>query len=66
MLFVEEKGDGEVSDLLFRVLGCRDEIDGFEVSEVDVPAKYVYVQELADVFLLRVAVKSAICRRGQM
>jgi hypothetical protein len=34
--------------LFFRVLVGRDEVDGFEVAKVDVPAKNVYVQKLSE------------------
>lgn len=43
VFLVEEEGDGEVSNLFFRVFGRRDEVDGFEVSEIDVPSENVYV-----------------------
>lgn len=43
MLFVKEKSNGQVANLLLRVLVRRDEIDSFEMAEVDVPAEDVYV-----------------------
>lgn len=46
MLLVEEQGHSKVSNLLFGVLVRRYEVDSFEVSESDVPAKDIYVQEL--------------------
>lgn len=46
VLFVEEQGHGKVSDLLLGILVRGYEIDGFEVSEIDVPSEDVYVQEL--------------------
>lgn len=46
MLFVEEEGHGEVSNLLLGVLVRRNEVDSFEMTEIDVPAEDVYVQEL--------------------
>jgi hypothetical protein len=60
VLLVQEQGDGEVSNLLLRVLGGRDEVDRFEMSEIDVPPENVDVQQLADVFLLLVAVEPAV------
>lgn len=46
VLFVEEQGHGKVSNLLLGVFVRRDEVDGFEMSESDVPAEDVYIQEL--------------------
>lgn len=46
VFLVQEQGHGEVSDLLLRVLGSRDELDGFEVAKVDVPPEDIDVQEL--------------------
>lgn len=76
MLFVQEESDCQVTDLFFRVLPSRYQVDGFEVAEIDVPAKDVDVQELhllvslealgsrakyfADVFLLLVAIELGI------
>jgi hypothetical protein len=57
MLLVEEQGDGEVTDLLFRVLRCRDQIDSFEVSKIDVIALNVYVEQFANIFLLLVSIE---------
>jgi hypothetical protein len=60
VLLVQEEGNGEVSDLLLRVFGRRDEVHCLEVSEADVPTENVYIEELADVFLLLVAIETAI------
>jgi hypothetical protein len=60
VLLVQEQSNSEISDLLLRVLGGRDEVDGFEMSKIDVPPENVDVQQLADVFLLLVAVEPAI------
>lgn len=38
VLLVEEKGHGEVANLLFGVFVRRDEVDSFEMAEVHVPA----------------------------
>ena len=46
MLLVKEEGNGKISNLFFRVFGSRDEVDGFKMSEIDVPSENVYVQEL--------------------
>lgn len=46
VFFMEEKGDCKISNLLFRVFCCRDQIDGFKVAEIYVPTQYVYVQKL--------------------
>jgi hypothetical protein len=48
VLFVKKEGHGKVTDLFFRVFVCRDKIDGFEMSEIDVPAKNVYIEKLDD------------------
>lgn len=55
MFLMEEQGHGQVSNLLFRVLGGGNEIDGFQMTEVDVPAEDVDVEQLADIFLLVIA-----------
>jgi len=76
VLLVQEQRDGEVADLLLRVLGGRDEVHGLEVAKVDVPAEDVDVQQLqpsakppgrcggarylAHVFLLLVAIEAAV------
>ena len=46
---MQEKGHCQVAYLLFRVLFRRYEIDGFQVAEIDIPAKYIYVQKLYSV-----------------
>src|SRR4051812_4660864 len=46
VLFVQEERHGEVPYLLLRVFVGGDEVDGFQVSEIDVPAQNVDVQEL--------------------
>lgn len=60
MLFMQEQSHSQVSNLFLRILVGRDEIDGFEVAKVDVPAEDVDVQQLADIFLLVVAVEVSI------
>ena len=47
MLFVQKECHREITNLLFRIFGGRDEVDGLEVAKVDVPAEDVYVQKLA-------------------
>jgi hypothetical protein len=46
VLLVEEEGHGQISNLLFRVLVGGDQVDSLEVTEVDVPTEYVYIEEL--------------------
>jgi hypothetical protein len=46
VFLVQEQRHGKVANLFFGVLGCRDEVDGFEMPKVDVPAQDVYVEEL--------------------
>jgi hypothetical protein len=46
VLLVEEERHGEISNLLLRVFGCGDQVDGFEVTKVDVPAENIDVQQL--------------------
>ena len=76
VLLVKEQRDSEISDLLFRIFGRRDEVHRFEMSEIDVPTEYIYVEQLlklawmlepdwqnsylADVFLFLIAVQAAI------
>jgi hypothetical protein len=49
VLFVQEEGDGQVSNLLFRVLCAGNEINGLEMTEIDVPAENIYVEKLGGV-----------------
>lgn len=46
VLFVEEQGHGKVPNLLLGVFVRGYKVDGFEVSEINVPSEDVYVQEL--------------------
>ena len=46
MLLVKKQGHGQVADLLFRILIGGNQVDGLEMSEVDVPAEDVYIQQL--------------------
>lgn len=46
VLFMQEEGHGEISNLLLGVLVRGDEVDSFEMTEADIPAEDVYVQEL--------------------
>jgi hypothetical protein len=46
VLLVQEESDGEVSNLLLRVFGGRDKVHCLKMSETDIPAEDVYVQEL--------------------
>jgi hypothetical protein len=57
MLLVEEQGDSEVANLLLRVFGGRDQVDGFKMPKVDIVALDIYVQQFTDVFFLLVSVK---------
>ena len=43
MLLVKKQGHGQVANLLLGVLGRGNEIDGFQMTEVDVPAQDVDV-----------------------
>jgi hypothetical protein len=43
MLLMKEERHGQVPNLLLRVLGGRYEVDGFEVTEIDVPSQNVDV-----------------------
>ena len=44
MLLMEEKGNGQVSYLLFGVLCGGNEVDGLKMSEIDIPSENVDVQ----------------------
>jgi hypothetical protein len=35
---VQKQRHGKVANLFLRVLGCRDELDGFEMPQVDIPS----------------------------
>jgi hypothetical protein len=47
MLLVEEEGDGQVADLLFRVFGGGDQVYGLQVPEIDIESVDVDVQQLS-------------------
>jgi hypothetical protein len=38
VLLVQKQRHGKVANLFLRVLGCRDELDGFEMPKVDIPS----------------------------
>lgn len=46
VLLVQEEGNGKISYLFLGVFGRRNQIDGLEVSEVDIPSQNIYVKEL--------------------
>lgn len=47
VLLVQKERHRQVANLLFRVFGGRDEVDGLEVAKVDIPAEDVNVEELS-------------------
>lgn len=49
MLFVEEKRDGEIANLLFGVLCPGHKIDSFKVTKIDVPSENVDVEQLRNI-----------------
>lgn len=57
MLLVEEQGNGQISNLLFGIVLGRDQVDGLEVTEIHIVTLDIDVQQLADVFLLLVAIQ---------
>jgi len=59
MLFMQEQCNCQVSYLFFRVFGCADEVDGFQMSKVDIPAQDINVQQFANIFLLVVSAQTA-------
>jgi hypothetical protein len=46
MLFVEEESNSKIAYLFFGIFSGGDEIDSFEMPEVDTPAENVDVKEL--------------------
>lgn len=46
VFLVEEQRDGEIANLFLRVLCRGDQVDGFQVSKVDVPPEDVDVEKL--------------------
>ena len=44
MLLMKEQGHSQVSNLLLGIFVGRDEVDGLEMAEIDVPAENIYVQ----------------------
>ena len=47
MLFVKKEGNSKISYLLFGILSRGDEVDRFEMPEIDIPAKNVDVEKLS-------------------
>lgn len=47
-------------NLLFAVLGAGDEVDGFHMSKVNVPAENIHVQQLAHILFLVVPAQVAL------
>lgn len=60
MLFVQEEGHGEVTDLLLGVFVGRNEVYGLQMAKVDIPPEDVYVQELR---IHQVSVRGALVVR---
>ena len=60
VLFMKEQCHGQVSYLLLRVSGGRDQIHGLEVPKVDIPAQNIDVEQFADVLLPLIAVQVPI------
>lgn len=59
MLFMKEECDRQVPNLLLGIFGGRDQINRLEVTEIDIVPLYVDVEQLADVFLLLIAIEIA-------
>ena len=57
VLLMQEQRHSQVPDLLLRVFVRTDEVDCFQVSEVDIPPQYIDVQQLADIFLAVIAIE---------
>lgn len=64
MFLMQEQRNSQITNLLFRVLCSRDEIDSLEMAKVDVPAQDVDIQQLAHIFLLVVATQAALLELG--
>lgn len=64
MFLVQEQGDSEIADLFLGVCGGGDQIDGFEVAEIDIVALDVDVEQLAHVLFLLVPVEVAALEVG--
>ncbi len=45
---MKEEGHGEVTDLFLGIFVRGNKIDGFKMSEVNVPTENVYVKKLDD------------------
>lgn len=59
MLFMQEQGNRQITNLLLGILGGRDEIHSLEVAEIHIIALDVNVEQLADIFLLLVSIEIA-------
>jgi hypothetical protein len=44
VLFMQHEGHGKIANLFFRVLGSRDEVDSFQMAEIDVPSQDVNIE----------------------
>ena len=60
MLFMQKQRNSQVSNLLLAIFVRTDQVDGLQVSEVDIPSQDVDVQQFANVFLFVVPVQVAI------
>lgn len=59
-VLVQEQGESKVTNLLFGVLGRRNEVDGFHVADIDLVTENVGEDDFAEVLLLLVAIEVAI------
>ena len=62
MLFMQEQGNSQVSNLLLTILIRTDQIDSLKMSKVDIPSEYVDVQQFAHILLLVVPVQVSILK----
>jgi len=62
---VRTEGGRTTHDLLLRVFGARNEVDGLHVPDVDLVAENVGEDHLGKVLLLLVAIEISLWRRGR-
>ena len=59
------RSDEETYNLLLGILGTRNKVDRFHVTDVDLVPEDVREDDLAEVLLLLPSVEISLCRRGE-
>lgn len=59
MLLMQKQRNGQIPNLLFRILGTRNQIHSLKMSEIHIISLDIDIEQLANVFLLLVPVQTA-------